>query len=291
MRTVSIPPRFEAWRDTARQLLVARLPPEQLLWSERTDDSLFGELEIPATREPAPRVSKAFLDRARSVACHRDQRRWALLYRLLWRLTHGGEPHLLGLATDPELRQVQRWAKAVGRDIHKLHAFVRFRKVGEDTDEQENGGRESFVAWYEPDHLILRLGAPFFRKRFATMNWSILTPDECAHWDGHELVFTAGVTRDAAPADNELDELWRSYYRSIFNPARLKVKMMQSQMPRKFWKNLPEAEIIEELVQGSSQQVREMFEAESRPAKPAPRNAYLQSLHQLNRQQAQHKES
>ncbi|MDX1679834.1 MAG: TIGR03915 family putative DNA repair protein [Akkermansiaceae bacterium] len=288
MRTVSIPPRFEDWRDTARELLAAQVPPEELLWSDGGEHSdLFGELELPPPTARPPKVSKAFLDLARSAACHRDERRWALLYRLLWRMTHGGEPHLLSLATDLELRQVQRWTKAVGRDIHKLHAFVRFRKVDEDPET----GREGFVAWYEPDHLTLRLGAPFFRKRFSNMNWSILTPDECAHWDGKALRFTDGVNRDAAPEGDDLDELWRTYYRSIFNPARLKVKMMQSQMPRKFWKNLPEAEIIEELIKGSSGQVQQMLDTEERPAKPAPNNAYLKSLHEMNRKQAEEKRS
>jgi DNA polymerase len=29
-----------------------------------------------------------------------------------------------------------------------------------------------------------------------------------------------------------MEEVWRGYYRSIFNPARLKVKAMQGHMPR-----------------------------------------------------------
>jgi len=51
-------------------------------------------------------------------------------YRVLWRLTLGGERCLLSMATDRDVRQMQDWCKAVGRDIHKMHAFVRFRLVG-----------------------------------------------------------------------------------------------------------------------------------------------------------------
>jgi probable DNA metabolism protein len=197
---------------------------------------------------------------------------------VLWRLTHGGEGHLLAMATDPEVRQLQTWNKAVGRDIHKMHAFVRFRLVGTDGA----SGREQFVSWFEPEYRIVRLAAGFFQKRFTGMDWSILTPDECAHWDGNQLQFTAGVSRSSAPDADALDELWRTYYRSIFNPARLKVQAMQSEMPKKYWKNLPEAPLIAGLVAGSGGRVERMLQTEGLPAKPAPKNAYLDSLRERN---------
>ena len=93
------------------------------------------------------------------------------------------------------------------------------------------------------------------------------------------------IASDAAPDEDALDDLWRTYYRSIFNPARLKVRAMQSEMPKKYWKNLPEAELIAELIAGSAGRVDEMLRTEERPAKPAPKNAYLDSLREMNEQQ------
>jgi len=49
-------------------------------------------------------------------------------------------------------------AKSVRRDIHKMRAFVRFRKIGED-------GGERYIAWFEPDHFIVERNAPFFVRR------------------------------------------------------------------------------------------------------------------------------
>jgi len=281
MRTQHIEPTFESWRDAARGLLAAGVEPDAVLWSDDADDgTLFaGEPLVPKSGG-APKVSAAFLDMARSTAAHTDPRRWGLLYRLLWRITCGGERHLMTHATDPDIRQVQQWRKQVGREIHKMHAFVRFRLVGTDPD----SGREQFVAWFEPEHRIVRLAAPFFAKRFCGMDWSILTPGECAHWDGESLFFTPGVERDAAPDEDALDELWRSYYRSIFNPARLKVKAMRSEMPKKYWKNLPEAPLIEGLIADSRRRVDAMLAAEERPLKPAPENAYLDHLRRLNQE-------
>ena len=278
MRTVVILPTFAAWREEARALLRQGVSPDEVLWCDDAREApLFaaevsGSSTLPLTS--APKVSAAFLDLAQTVSAHTAPARWALLYRLLWRLTHGHEPHLLALATDAEVRQAQEWAKAVRRDIHKMHAFVRFRLVGHD----EETGREQFVAWFEPEHGIVRLAAPFFEKRFAGIDWSILTPRECAHWDGAALHFTPGVARESAPDEDALEELWRTYYRSIFNPARLKVKAMQAEMPKRYWKNLPEAPLIQELITGSDERVRAMIRTEARPVKAAPENDYLKKL-------------
>ena len=279
MRTVIIEPVFESWRQSARNLLALRVPPSDVLWCEDAQEpTLFGLENETLPPVAVPNVPSAFLDMARSVASHTDARRWSVLYRVLWRLTHGEERHLLAISTDSDMRQVQLWCKAIGRDIHKMHAFVRFRLVGND----EITGREQFVAWFEPEYRIVRLGAGFFEKRFAGMDWSSLTPHECVHWDGSAMHFTPGVPRSAAPDDDALDGLWRTYYRSIFNPARLKVRAMQAEMPKKYWKNLPEASVIAELIAESGGRVEKMLTTESRPAKPAPKNAYLDSLRKMN---------
>lgn len=280
MRSISIQPTFESWRDAARGLLAAGVEPEAVFWSDEASEVSLFENESgpqPHAGNP-PKVPAAFLDVARSAACHTDPRRWGMLYRMAWRITRGGERHLLEMPTDPDTRTVQNWCKAVGRDVHKMHAFVRFRLVAVSAE----SGREQFVSWFEPEHRIVRLATPFFVKRFASMDWSILTPSECAHWDGATLHFTPGVSRDAAPQDDELDDLWRAYYRSIFNPARLKVNAMKSEMPMKYWKNLPEAGLIEGLIADSRKRVQEMLDTEERPVKPAPKNAYLESLHRMN---------
>jgi uracil-DNA glycosylase len=187
-------------------------------------------------------VSAKFVELAQSAILHRDPERFAILYRLLWRLR--GHPHLLDVATDPDVALVTAMAKAVRRDEHKMHAFVRFREVGREQ-------KSHYVAWFEPEHHIVELSTPFFARRFADMPWSILTPDACAHWDGHAVSITSGVSKADAPTEDRLEETWRRYYASIFNPARLKVKAMQTEMPKKYWRNLPEASLIKPLIAGA----------------------------------------
>ena len=109
-------------------------------------------------------------------------------------------------------------------------------------------GRRSYVAWFEPAHRVTERVAPFFVRRFATMHFSILTPDVCVHWDTKGLVATPGADPADAPSEDGLEDYWRTYYASIFNPARLKVDAMTKEMPKRYWRNLPEARLIPELI-------------------------------------------
>ena len=60
--------------------------------------------------------------------------------------------------------------------------------------------------------------------------------------------------------EDKVEELWLQYYGSIFNPARVKVKAMQSEMPKKYWKNVPEAQLIQSLLQRAMARVDNMVE-------------------------------
>ncbi|WP_367874884.1 UdgX family uracil-DNA binding protein [Luteolibacter sp. Populi] len=277
MRRVDPGKGFESWRQAARSLLAEGVAPGEVMWEPGTTASLFGESEVAAGPPAKLSVPPAFVELAREVACHGDSRRWALLYRLLWRIARLGERSLLEIASDPDVAKARLMAKNVRREIHKMHAFVRFRKAGED-----EGGRERFVAWFEPDHFSVDSAAPFFRNRFANMDWSIFTPKGCAHWIGGELSFTGGVEKNPCDDPDALEAIWRTYYRSIFNPARLKLKAMQGEMPKRYWKNLPEAELIEELTRTSGARTEGMIAEEGRAVRPAPRNGYLGRLQELS---------
>jgi len=254
---ISFFPTFERWQNVARGAVQQGLAPMEISWEEIGEDQpglqLFDEAEPVVSRMPSGeiRVPKRYLALARLVALHRDPSRWALLYRLLWRLTHG-EPHLLEIAVDSDVAQAAAFEKSVRHDIHKMRAFVRFREVS-------LGDEHWFVAWFEPEHHIVEHNAPFFADRFASMRWSILTPERCAHWDGRALSFTPAGPRSEAPRNDKVEDLWRTYYANIFNPARVKVHAMQAEMPKKYWRNLPEATLIPSLLRDAPARVETMM--------------------------------
>src|SRR5690242_14485136 len=244
---------FDDWRQAARNLALAGVTPTGVTWSVKGNDDLFASAATPLPSHSPDEtftVSAKFVELAKIAILHRDPQRFALLYRLLWRLR--GHHDLLDIATDPDVARIAAMAKAVRRDEHKMHAFVRFREIGREQ-------KSHFVAWFEPEHHIVELAAPFFARRFADMPWSILTPDLCAHWDGHAVSITPGVSQSEAPTADRLEETWRSYYASIFNPARLKVAAMRNEMPKKYWRNLPEASLIKPLIEGAGRTASAMI--------------------------------
>jgi len=243
---------FEGWRDAARALAAERVPSEQVIWQVGAgQQSLFGDAAAPGAA-PQFAVPRAFVELARSAVCHSDPERFALLYALLLRILD--DPRALDDAAGPLVSRVEAMAKEVRRDVHKMHAFVRFREVA--TEECER-----FVAWFEPDHHIVRNAAPFFARRFANLAWSILTPEISAHHDGGELRFGPGARRADAPGADPVEGTWKTYYASIFNPARVKVGAMTKEMPRKYWKNMPETALVAQLVAGAQAREARMVEA------------------------------
>jgi DNA polymerase len=238
---------FDGWRAAARSLALNEIGPDAVVWQvgDQSEDLLAaaGTAPLPPAPEGAAfSVPRAFVGLAEDVILHADPARFGLLYALLSRLRQ--ERGLMEDATDPLLRRLHGMAREVRRDVHKMRAYVRFREVAEDDTAR-------FVAWYEPLHHIVRFNAAFFLNRFAGMRWSILTPELSIHWDGHSLAEAPGATRADAPDGDPLEETWKTYYASVFNPARLKVGAMLKEMPKRYWKNMPETALVPELIAGA----------------------------------------
>ncbi len=251
---------FAEWRRAARGLLAGGVAPEEVSWRGSEEGaSLFGDevATAPAGRLSLPRELVEIADR---VICHRDAEVPARLYRIVWRALR--DRHLLARTTDPEIDWLRGADKAIRRDVHKMHAFVRFRRLGEE------GGRESFAAWFEPTHRILRLTAPFFQRRFYGMDWAIVTPDARAIWHAETLTYGPAGTKDEVPESDVVEDQWRTYYGAIFNPARVKIDAMRAEMPKKYWRNLPEAQDIAPLIAGAEARVEHMRETAVSVANP-----------------------
>ena len=259
---------FDGWRNAARGLAEAGVPPEAIAWQVAG-----GEADLfagPDTAAPPPgpsfAVPRAFVDLAKAAICHVDPERFALLYALLLKLRSNKKA--LEDRANPLVDRLEKLAKEVRRDAHKMHAFVRFREV-----EDDEGAR--FVAWFEPDNHIVRREAGFFSRRFPNMRWSILTPELCIHWDGAALTTSPGATRRDAPDGDPVEETWKTYYASIFNPARVKVKAMTKEMPKKYWKNMPETALIGELLAGAQRREATMIETSQNQSPVASSNSLL----------------
>jgi probable DNA metabolism protein len=268
-RTIRLAPGadLDGFRAAIRHLVPAGVAPEAVAWIEGEAASLFPE-DAPGEAGPALALPRAVAALVAPVVMHRDPERYGLLHRLIWRVAQG-ERHLAEVASDPLVHRLNLMRKAVARDLHKMHAFLRFRRAG-----AGEGGRELFAAWFEPEHHILAEAAPFFSARFPSFDWSILTPDGSAHWDGTALRFGPPGRREDVPEEDAFEAGWTDYYSSTFNPARTNLAAMRAEMPKKYWHNLPETAAIPGLVREAGRRVGAMIaRAPEAPVKRVPARA------------------
>ena len=255
---------LDGFRRAVRWLIAEELAPQHVVWAIEDAPGLFGD---EAVRDaPAVSIPKAVARLIEHAVCHRDPERHALLYGLVWRVLNG-ERDLLEVASDPLVHRIDMMSRSVRRDLHKMHAFVRFRRM-------EGESPERFVAWFEPEHFILEAAAPFFIDRFRSLDWTILTPLGSMRWDRTALGFGPPGRREDAPDGDSFEEGWRGYYESVFNPARVNPTAMRAEMPKKYWRNMPETAAIPGLIQTASRRVETMIEQEATmPAKRTPERA------------------
>lgn len=248
MRNAPFDGSFIGWRAVARSLLQQGIAPHQVNWRPDGDSlSLFDQsptaADLDATK-PAPRIPRQLLELLESAACFRMEDRWSLLYRILWRVAQGDRAAML--PGDIDGSQLHKRLKAVRREAHHLHAFLRFQPC------PENAEGPQLMAWHEPAHDILASASGHFAERLGRTSWLIATPDDGVYWDGHTLHYQRPCPpewqRLAHTPDDEGQALWLAYYGSTFNPARLNRSALETSLPVRFWKNLPEGPLIPQLM-------------------------------------------
>jgi len=260
---------FTEWRVAARDLLAQQAPPHQVDWAAPGEANLFDSAPLglgpdPVAAAPAarPRISSGLLTLLEAAACFRAPDRWALLYRILWR-SQRGDATVMSPA-DEDGARLHAMVKAVRREAHKMHAFLRFR------ERDPAAGAPRFIAWFEPAHDVLPQAASHFAKRMGRASWLIVTPGGTAASDGESLRF--GPAPAGRPPEIDIDDqgeaLWLAYYRSIYNPSRLNAGAMEMHMPVRYWKNLPEGRLIPGLISSASAGARRVGQAQQVSERP-----------------------
>jgi len=113
---LAAPDDFDGWRNAARALVRADVVPDAVTWVVPGEsEDLFAETVLPPAAAPDASftVPRRFRDLAADVVCHRDPERFALLYRLLWRLR--AVPQMLDFAADPTSPPPRRWRRRCAR--------------------------------------------------------------------------------------------------------------------------------------------------------------------------------
>ncbi|RFU49902.1 DUF4130 domain-containing protein [Paraburkholderia sp. DHOC27] len=222
--------------------------------SERADRTAQPPSEASTTLAPVVRISKALAAQLNDAALYRDARRWAFLYKVIWRWHHGDRA--VASPADIDGARLHHVAKAVRRDKHDMIAYVRFRQCAEVAE-----GEPEYIAWYEPAHDILAWGAEQFAQRMGSARWLIATPSGAASWDGATLHLQHDHAQRGAIAPDAAEALWLAYYRSTFNPARLNETALHQHMPVRYWKGLPEGPLIPEMISAAKSGAQRLAQA------------------------------
>lgn len=207
------------FREEARSLLAHQVPPDQVDWltAHNSDQFAAAVPSDPKSSRHVPRAAMAivpasFLRLCEIVVLHRNPDRFALLYRLLWRLVH--EPGLRSDPIDPDMLAAQQMGQAVRRDLHKMKALLRLHQVGQENHQPG----PLHLAWFEPAHHIVEAAAPWFVRRFAQQRWAILTQERSARWTpaSEQLEFGPGLAGARPPTPTPDDAFLLEGYRRIF---------------------------------------------------------------------------
>lgn len=270
---------FGTWRTQARILLGHGIDPANVTWAQGPIQDLLA-VPTPLPEGPGPfraKVPATLLTQLEQAARYRGEQRWNLLYEVLWRVAHGDRTAML--AGDRLGSELQRRIKQVSREAHHLHAFVRFVPLPEPLAEQL---QLDLVAYHEPAHDILESASAHFADRLGRQRWLIATPQDGIRFDGQTLDYRRHCPDDwrqwAQNAEDPGAELWRTYYRHTFNPARLNPDALRLHMPGRFWRHLPEGMLIpqlEGLARQGKQRDGQALEVASQRGKQIPRSGSL----------------
>jgi len=136
---------------------------------------------------------------------------------------------------DADARTVLEAAYKVWHEIHRLMGLLRFCP-------DEAG---IYIARCEPDHLVLPALGPHFRERFGQTPWAIIDEKRrlgisCS---GAKLEFFYTGENSASlgnQSNNEWENLWRHYHKTINNESRNNPDLQRRFMPQRYWKYLTE---------------------------------------------------
>lgn len=229
-------------------LLSHGVDPSQATWSQGPVADLLAEaVALPEVQGPfRASIPAALLGQLEQASRYHGEQRWNFLYEVLWRVAHGDRTAML--AGDRLGSELHRRIKQVSREAHHLHAFLRFVPLPESL---VGPLQLDLVAFHEPAHDILQSASGHFADRLGRLRWLIATPRDGIRFDGQAFDYQrqcpALWQQWARNAEDPGAELWRTYYRHTFNPARLNPDALRLHMPGRFWRHLPEGMLIPQL--------------------------------------------
>ncbi|WP_116105873.1 TIGR03915 family putative DNA repair protein [Lewinella sp. IMCC34191] len=148
-------------------------------------------------------------------------------------------------ASDDNVRRLLRLKQQMGREIHRMHAFVRFQQTPDGM----------YVGLINPDFNCLPLIGDHFAARYPAMEWMIY--DTRRHYGLHwnqDTKRAEFITLDSGQdgqlrslseemldvRETDYQQLWQTYFKAVDIPERKNLKLHLQHVPKRYWKYLTE---------------------------------------------------
>ncbi|MFC6267535.1 TIGR03915 family putative DNA repair protein [Frigoriflavimonas asaccharolytica] len=144
--------------------------------------------------------------------------------------------------SDDEILEIAKINKSVNREIHRMHAFVRFEKLKDDV----------YFAKIEPDFNVLPLIVKHFKDRYQDQKWMIydlkrhygvfydLKTMEFFNPESDQIYQFQKIDELLHDEEKRYQKLWQRYFFKTNIPERKNLKLHYQHVPKRYWKYLTE---------------------------------------------------
>jgi len=168
-----------------------------------------------------------------------------LVYQVGQAIIQHGDARILENFANPFILKAAQIEKMIHREVHRMHAFVRFQKSCDGL----------FYSAIDPDFNVLPLIGDHFERRYADQQWLIFDTKRHygLHYDQKKMSFVSpddpvfARSPSALQDDSFQDErekeyqaLWKNYFQAVNIRERKNNKLHLRHMPRRYWKYLTE---------------------------------------------------
>lgn len=224
-----------------------RAIPLRIIAEDQHQKSLFDQvLTINTDEEQAKRVIKGLEKKCGKKASRliyrcflSEQPGIEMLINHFVRTAMSSTENVLENYRDENILKLHQINKQIGREVHRMHAFVRFQ-------ETKDGMMVSLI---EPDFNVLPLIGKHFVDRYPAFEWLIYDPKRRygIHYNNSLSYITFSETEHRylaeeilTSAETQYQHLWRSYFRAVDIPERRNLKLHVQHVPKRYWKYLIE---------------------------------------------------
>ncbi len=151
-----------------------------------------------------------------------------------------------------DVLELAQTVKSVGREKHRMEAFVRFEHTIDDI----------YFARVEPDFNVLPLIGEHFRQRYQDQNWAIydlkrgygIYYDKSLSTPSHPAALQTitdlddAVLRNPAsihsPDEQRYQKFWQGYFTNVNIKERKNPRLHKQYLPQRYWKYLSEKQVL-----------------------------------------------